>query len=478
MIGWIILGVFLIFIAVILIRTLTFVPKNDVKVEEDEIDFDREASVQNLKELVKCKTVSYTDHTKEDNAEFDKLTDEKLPQIYPHVYEACELIRLDDRSLLYHWKGKTAGDAAVMMAHYDVVPVDESAWEKPAFEAIVEDGYLWGRGTIDTKASFNGVLSAADHLIASGFVPEHDMYFAFSGGEEVNGPGAVNIVNYFKQNNIKLSIVVDEGGAVVENVFPGVKAKCAMVGLAEKGLMNLEYTAKSDGGHASAPKPHTPVGKLAMACAKVEAHPFDAKLCPPVKQMFDTLGRRSTFVYRMIFANLWCFGWILSNSAKKSGGTMNALMRTTVAFTQMSGSTAENVIPPQAKMLSNIRINPEESVQYVVDRIRKTINDPEVELKVAVSDEPSSVSTTNCDSWKKMATAVASTWKGSIVTPYLMTQCSDSRRYSGYCDKVYRFSAQDMTAEELATIHGNNERIRLEVIPRATEFYIRLMRQL
>ena len=76
-----------------------------------------------------------------------------------------------------------------------------------------------------------------------------------------------------------------------------------------------------------------------------------------------------------------------------------------------------------------------------------------------------------------MASAVASTWKGCIVSPYLMVQCSDSRHYGRISNHVYRFSAMDMTAEERATIHGNNERIRTESVAKAVEFYIRLMKQ-
>lgn len=473
---WFILALIVAFILVLLIRTLQFKPKDDVKLDESPVEIDKEASVSALAELIRCKTVSYDDHSLEDDAEFEKLFS-LLPTLYPTVMKTAEQIDMGNRALLFRWKGKTEGDPAVLMAHFDVVPVVTEGWEKPAFEAIVENGEMWGRGTLDTKVTFNGILSAAENLIKQGFQPEHDIYFAFSGGEETNGPGAAKIVDYFEGIGVTPSLVVDEGGAVVNNVFPGVTVPAALIGLAEKGLMNLKYTVRSDGGHASAPKPHTPVGKLSMACAKVEAHPFDTKLCRPVLQMFDTLGRHSSFLYRLIFANLWCFSGLLGGLAKKSGGTMNALMRTTVAFTQMQGGAAPNVIPPEATMVSNIRINPEESVQYVIDRINRVIGDPDVKVEVMVSDEPSRVSTTDCEGWQKVACAAASTWKGALVAPYLMTQCSDSRNYGRISDRVYRFSAQDMTMEEVGRIHGNNERIRLEVIPRAVEFFYRLMKQ-
>jgi carboxypeptidase PM20D1 len=362
------------------------------------------------------------------------------------------------------------------MAHYDVVPVNADAWEKPPFEAILENDVIWGRGTLDTKVTFGSVLYSADKLIAEGFVPENDVYFAFSGGEEVNGNGASNIVDYFEKNGIVPSMVVDEGGAVVENVFPGVKAPCGMIGIAEKGMMDVCYTAKSAGGHASAPKPHTPVGTLSAACVKIENNPFKSHMSAPVAKMFDTLGRHSSFVYRMIFANLWCFSPVLDMICKKSGGELNALMRTTVAFTQMEGSSAANVIPPEAKMVSNIRLNPHDTVESGLEYLKKTIDDDSVELSVISGMNPSRISTTDCDGWEKVCLAVASTWRGTIVTPYLMVQCSDSRNWGRISDRVYRFSAMDLTSEERATIHGNNERIRVDCLCRAAEFYLRLMR--
>ena len=473
---WIVIGALAILIAVLIVRTVMFKPKESVPVSEESIVFDKDANIDSLAQLIRCKTVSYYDASLEDDREFEKLID-LLPTLYPEVFRVCTLQRLPDRALLFYWKGKKNDSPSVMMAHYDVVPVEEEHWEKPPFEGIIENGVLWGRGALDTKVTFNGVLFAANTLIKEGFVPEQDMYFAFSGGEEINGNGAVNIVNWFVENHIKPALVVDEGGGVVENVFPGVKVPCAYVGIAEKGMMNLTLTVESNGGHASAPKPHTPIGILSKACCDVENNPFPLHINKPAAEMFDTLGRHSSFLYRMIFANLWLFKGVLNILCKKTGGDLNALLRTTVAFTQASGSIAPNVIPPTASMTANLRLNPLDTVDGACEYIRKIINNDSIKLTVNQGVNPSPVSQSDGDAWNKVTTAVASTWRGCLVTPYLMMQCSDSRHYRDLSDHVYRFSAMDLTAEERKTIHGHNERIRLDTANRTVEFYIRLMKQ-
>jgi len=193
MIGYILLAALVLLIAVIAVRTACFTPKPQPQLDSETYNFDKDAAVDALTQLVRCKTVSNIDPALEDDAEFEKLIS-LLPGLYPKVFETCSFQQLPDRALLFKWPGKNPGDPSVMMAHYDVVPVNEDKWDKPPFAGIIEDGILWGRGTLDTKVTFNGVLSAANYLINQGFRPEHDMYFAFSGGEEVNGMGAENIV--------------------------------------------------------------------------------------------------------------------------------------------------------------------------------------------------------------------------------------------------------------------------------------------
>ncbi len=476
MIGYVILGLVAAFFAVILIRAALFAPKPQKGIETDEITFDKDRTVETLQALVRCKTVSYNDPQLEDDAEFEKLV-AMLPELYPRVFDVCKLKRLPGRALLLRWPGKHDHAPTVLMAHYDVVPVDESAWEKPAFEGIIEDGVMWGRGTLDTKATFNAALSAANHLIARGFVPDQDVYFAFSGGEEVNGVGAPNIVDYFREQEIVPALVVDEGGAVVQGVFPGVKEPCALIGIAEKGMINAQYTVHSAGGHASAPPVKTPIGTLAKACRRVLAKPFKLHITKPVAEMFDTLGRRSSFLYKVIFANLWCFKWVLDLICRTGGGDMNALLRTTSAFTQMEGSNARNVIPPTARLVANMRLNPADTVESALEYLRQVVNDHDVEITALESSEPSPISETGREAWDKVASAAASTWRGCVTAPYLMVQCSDSRHYGKISNHVYRFSAMDLTTEERRTIHGHNERIRLETVHKSVEFYIRLIRK-
>lgn len=473
---WMLLGLLGLFLAVVLIRTALFRPLPEPQADTSAVDYDAEKAVRDLQAMIRCRTVSDKDPAKEDEAEFDKLLN-LLPQLFPHIYETCTLHRPDRRALLFHWKGREEGAPTVLMAHYDVVSVVEENWQKPAFEGIIEDGVLWGRGTLDTKGTFNGVLQAAENLIAKGFVPQNDIYLAFGGDEEINGNGAPATVKWFEEQGIRPAMVVDEGGAVVENVFPGVKRACAVVGTAEKGMMNVSFEMHSQGGHASSPPAKTVIGKLSAACVRMEKNPAPRKLTKPIAEMFNVLGRHSTFLYKMIFANLWCFMPLLDLICKKSGGELNAILRTTCAFTTMQGSKGLNVMPPHARMTANMRIISGETVESTLAYVRKTVNDPAIEITCMEGNNPSAVSRTDCPQWTQLQEAIAGTWKGALVSPYLMFACSDSRHYGAISDHVYRFSAMALSKEERATIHGNDERIPLETIGKTVEFYLRLIQK-
>lgn len=472
---WIILIALAAFVAVLLLRAAAFRPQAEEPADSSPETLDGQKAINHLQALIRCKTISYRDKALEDNAEFARL-EALLPQLYPNVCKTCTLIKPSSRSLLFHWKGKSAARPGVLMAHYDVVPVNEADWQKPAFEGIIEDNVMWGRGTLDTKGTLNGVMEAADNLIASGFVPENDLYLAFAGDEEISGDGAPAIVRWLQESGITPAFVLDEGGAVVENVFPGVKAPCAVIGTGEKGPMDVRLTLKTSGGHSSTPPPHSPVGILAQAVSRIENHPFPFTLTPPAAQMFDALGRRSTFLYRLIFANLWCFKPVLNLICRKSGGELNALVRTTVAFTQMQGSAASNVLPPEAWVGANLRLICGETVEGAKAYLEKVIANDQIKVDVIFGMNPSRISRTDDEPFQRLSRAIRGTWTDAIVSPYLMLACSDSRHYGVLSDHVYRFSAMALSKEERGLIHANNERIPLETIVKTVAFYQRLIR--
>ncbi|MBS6476082.1 MAG: M20/M25/M40 family metallo-hydrolase [Clostridiales bacterium] len=478
--GWTIvlslLGLLVIFLAVLIVRALLYKPKAEPEHFSGSVSIDREKVVRDMQQMLRCRTVSYNDEALVDQAEFQKFQ-ELLPQLYPHIHQTCERIFLGVNGILYRWSGKQQGDPTVLMAHYDVVPVEEEQWEKPAFEGIVEDGVLWGRGTLDTKGTLCGIMEAAEQLIAEGYTPEHDLYFAFSGQEEINGPTCPAMVDWFEEKGIHPAMVVDEGGAVVENVFPGVKRECALIGIAEKGVANIEFHAKSGGGHASMPPVHTIVGELAQAVAEVENHPFPRQLTKPVREMLDTLGRHSTFAFRLLFANLWCFEGLFDAVCRKSGGELNAMMRTTCAMTKMQGSKAFNVIPPSASVGMNLRLLGKDTVESARSYLEEVIRNPNIDVTVYEGRNPSAESDTSCAQWNVLCSAVADTWTEAIVSPYLMMACSDSWHYCRITDRVYKFSAMKLSKEERAMIHGNNERVPVGTLVRTVEFFVRLMKK-
>lgn len=462
---------------ILIIRALRFKPATVKEVEVKEIDFDKDKAIKDFQDMIRCKTISDVDYSKEDEVEFKKI-EKLIEERFPNIMKNSKFERVGRRGLLYHIKGKSSDSPSILMSHFDVVSVNEEGWTHNAFDAEIREGEIWGRGTLDTKVTLNGALQAVEHHLEKGFIPKDDIYLAFSGEEETSGSSALEIVDLFIKRGVNPKFVLDEGGAVVSGVFPGVSKPCAAVGIAEKGYFNLRYKVKSTGGHASTPPPQTPIGILSKACAKIEANPMPMHLSEPVQKTFNTLARHSNFLYRLIFANMWFFKGILDKIARKSGGQINAMLRTTIAFTQMQGSKGMNVLPSEASMLSNQRVIIDSSVAETVEYIKKTVNDDRIEYEVISSSEPSRISTTECEGYEALVETINEVYSDAIVAPYLMTACSDSRHYSDLSDKVYRFSPMKLTSGALGLIHGHDERISIENVLNVTEFYIRLVEKL
>lgn len=471
------LAIFVIIVIVVVVRTISFKPKTSVTPAYTKpVDLDGERIIESFQKMVRFKTISSFNWEEVDNSQFIGFR-KYLVERYPLVNAKCKLDYIGPSGVVYYLKGKEPGEPAVLMSHYDVVEVG-TKWQKDPFCGDVVDGVIWGRGTIDNKCTLLGAMEGLEYLLAKDYIPKHDLYLCFAGDEEVNGLSAPAIVDWFEKKNIHPRFVLDEGGAIVTGIFPGVTKKCAVIGIAEKGICNITLKCTSNGGHSSTPLAHTPLGRIAAAMAKVENSPFGYHMTGATAAMFDTLGRYSEKPFiKVIFANLWLFMPVLKLFAKKSP-EIGAMLHTTTAVTMAYGSTMPNVISTEAGGVINFRIISDETVESVKNRLAKIINDPSIEIGTNVADDPSVVSKIDTQEYKDLSETISQVFGDVIVSPYLMMAASDSRHYSKISDKVYRFSVLEMTKEQRGSIHGDNERIEVEKVKLCVEFYINMMSKL
>lgn len=435
--------------------------------------------VDRFRELLRIPTVSHADESATDWSAFDRFQ-EALDRLYPALHGALEREVVDGHSLLYRWRGAEASDPLVLMAHLDVVPVVESEWEHAPFDADIvgegSDAAIHARGAIDDKGALVAIVEAVEQLVADGFTPARDVYLAFGHNEETAGGGARAIVAVLRDRGVRPALVLDEGGAVVDGVIPGVTVPTAMVGVAERGVMTLLLTARDAGGHASTPPATPATARLARAIDRLHRHPFPTRLAPPVRAMLTTVAPHAPQPLRALLGSLSLTGPFVAAVLARLGPEMNAIVRTTAVATELSGAPGENVLATTARASVNIRLLTGDTVAGAAARARRVIGDPEVEIEVRHGSDPSPVSPWRGAAWLRLARAVRDTLGEDVVTtPYLQLGASDSRWFTEISDHVYRFTPFHLSRPERDALHSHNERIRVEVWLRGIAFYRELV---
>ncbi len=321
-----------------------------------------------LAQAVRFRTLSYSDPERVDSSAF-RAFHRFLEETFPAAHGALARESVNELGLLYTWAGSDPGlEPVLLLAHQDVVPVAESAldeWTHPPFEGAIADGFVWGRGTMDDKGNLIAILAAVERLVRAGFAPRRTLLLAFGHDEEVGGQrGAAATAELLEARGVKLDFVVDEGAIVAEGIVPGVESPVAMIGIAEKGYVNVELLVRTPGGHSSMPPPHTGVGILASAIERVEAAPMPARLDGVTLRMIEYLAPEMSLPVRAVLANLWLFGPLAVGQleANRAG---NASIRTTTAVTMVQGSPKENVLPSTARAVVNHRLLPGDSIEEV-----------------------------------------------------------------------------------------------------------------
>lgn len=467
-------------VGVMIFKTLTFSSKQQKVAPVEAIAIDTGA-VGRLSKALSIKTVS-TDE-KIDTLGFRKL-DTFIVRQYPLIDSLLQRITtVSPFSQFRLWKGADAGlRPIILMAHLDVVPVEESSkdqWAQPPFAGKVQDGYIWGRGAIDDKLSAFGLLEAVEMLLREQYQPKRSIYLAFGHDEEIGGKdGAMRMASYLKSQNIDIEYVLDEGQIVLEEAMPGLSKPLAMIGIAEKGYTTLTLEARlAEGGHSSMPPRETAIGVLSAAIKRLQDHPLPARIDGAVAAMFDHVGPEMPLLMKTLLANRWLTTPLLIRQMSAEP-TTNAMMRTTTAPTIISGGVKDNVLPSLATAQINFRILPGDTPESVENLVREIINDTRVQVKrqeAGLAEAPSAVSATNSFGYKTIEQSIREIFPDACVAPALVIGATDSRHYKQVSTNIYRFLPVQLTRADLAGFHGKNERISIENYERAIRFYKQLI---
>ncbi|HVL63217.1 MAG TPA: M20/M25/M40 family metallo-hydrolase [Microbacterium sp.] len=403
-----------------------------------------------------------------------------LAELYPVVHERLELERVTEFGLLFRWAGAAASaQPVVLMAHYDVVPVDESdAWTHPPFEGLVEDGWVYGRGALDDKGPLLVVLEAVENLLLAGFTPARDVYLSFGGNEETYGAAAQEVATTLRERGIVPWLVLDEGGAVVDAPLPFALGSAAMVGVGEKGVVTLQLSARGDGGHASAPPRITAVGRIARAIDRLDAGTFAARTPAAITRMLSLFANKARGRDQTVLRTLATFPALTARIFAAMGGEPAALVRTTVAATMQQGGTAANVLPSQASATINLRIALGETAAGTVRRVRRRIHDPLVEISVVESSDPSPESPTDNAQFGLISAAVKASYPDAATVPFVCMAATDSRHFHRFAPAVYRFAPLAMSNAQRASVHGVDERVEIASLEKGELFHRALLQRL
>lgn len=465
-----ILAVIVIIVAVCLIRAIKVKASSSQKApaiswtKEEE---DKYASV--LSDMIKVATVSKA--RGEDYSDFIELQ-KVMEKHYPNIFATLEKHDFEG-NLLRLWKGtKPEKGAILLMGHQDVVPAAEKEWTRDPFSGAIEDGCIHGRGAMDCKSTLSAEWDAVEELIAEGFSPEEDIWLFSSVNEEISGSGAIDAAKYLKEKGIRLNAVLDEGGAVIGNVFPGLSKPCAAIGIVEKGFCNIKFTARGKGGHASTPPKNTPIARLGMFIAEVEkTDPFKRELVTPIPEMFTSLAGHLIFPLRLVMSNLWLFRGLLAKVLPLFSPMAGAFVRTTCAFTMAQGSEAPNVIPDSASVICNMRPSVHQKAEESIDVLRQIAKKYDIETEVLLSRDPSEVADHEGKEFRYLVKCIEEAIPDVVPIPYLMTGGTDCRQFEIVSDNCLRFTPTRLTPEQLAAMHAANESIGVSALAEGVKFY-------
>ena len=426
-----------------------------------------------LSQMIACKTVWTHEGTYSE--EFQRFY-QVLDSLFPNLAAKAEKLTFGGGCFFYQISGPDAKKNILLMSHHDVVEGSDG-WQTPPFEPVEKDGWLYGRGTIDTKTPLFAQLQAAEELLAEGYdFRGIRLYIGSSDNEEVCGDGMVLATAYFKEKGIRFDTVLDEGGAITEGQIPGVKCKSAVVAVHEKSRhmfrCRAEVAAKGHGGFGGASD--SAVERLSRFIAEVSRKKnriYKGKFYPEVRATFEGHVPYMAFPMNLLFGNINLFAPLIKKIMMGIPAA-SAMLSTGLSFTTLSaGDTRDPQIRAKAAEATMfLRCIREEDLYAGLEKIKKIGETYGVTIEETERDycRPTDF---HGQAYKTVEALLHENFPDVAVVPFLLTAGTDARRFTDVADNILRFAPIDLNKKQFATIHADDEHIGIENIGQCVVFY-------
>jgi len=349
--------------------------------------------------------------------------------------------------------------ALLLVAHMDVVPVDKARWTVDPFNAVVRDGYMYGRGAIDDKGMLAANLAVFIHLKRTNAHLNRDVIFLATADEEGSGDASIRTLIAKYWDKFAAGFAINEGG----NVFiKNGKVQYIGVQASEKVAVNVAVIARGTSGHASQPTKDNPIVHLAAAVGKIGAYSAPVHFTAIVRRYFEGIAPLEDDEIAK---------WIRSMDTPDRGEhaqrvvsdaspLWNAMLRDTIAPTVLSAGVANNVIPAEARANLNIRLLPGDSITTLMNDLNKLVNDPAVKLEIqpnaGLAAPPSSLES---DFYNLICRVATKEFGGAPALPFQSTWLTDSAQLRLHNVQAYGLVLFPLSDDDLKRMHGDDERI-------------------
>jgi acetylornithine deacetylase/succinyl-diaminopimelate desuccinylase-like protein len=381
------------------------------------------------------------------------------------------------------WARLEGGDkpAIVLLHHMDVVPANEEHWTVDPLGAEIRDGYLYGRGTLDTKTSGILHLEAVLALHAAGRPLNRDVIFMGTADEEAGGFFGAG---WLAENRPELfegvGFVLNEGGGgSVTEGSDGEPTVRFEVEVTQKVPLWLRLVAVDEPGHGSMPRVTSSVTRLVEALARISQYEFAPRVVPAVDAYFKAIAPGFDEPWRGYFSDL---GAAFDDPSfllrlQLFNPFLHALTRNTCSLTMLTGSSKINVVPPQASAELDCRLLPDQDLDAFEDEIRWVINDSRIAVERIMGFTPA-VSTTDTELFAAIGAVGRRHFPGAAVVPSVLSGFTDSHFFRDMGIVAYGFQPIVLEPGERGRVHGNDERVKVESVDQGVEMMRELLEEL